>query len=183
MATNENIDSVKQPTTPDELLSMHKILRSDPQRYLRIVNRWIVEDPGNSSAYFSRHFALMDIGEPLRALEDLNKGIELEREPTSMSFLARGNVYRHLGEYEKAIEDYNRGEALDRALWEADAVGLLYQADTHARLGNEAAALDCCARLPDDFWTPGLGGAPSGDKTDIANKLRGIAAAALRKPV
>jgi tetratricopeptide (TPR) repeat protein len=179
MATSGENQSVTQPATPDELLSMHKILHEDPQRYLRIVNGWIAKDPRNSRAYFSRHFVWMDSGEPRRALEDLNKVIELE--PTPMSFLSRGHVYRHLSEYEKAIEDYNRGEAIDLALWEADAVGLLYQADTHARLGDETAALAYCARLPNDFWTPGLGGAPAGGKTEIADKLCRIAAEARGK--
>jgi len=55
-------------------------------------------------------------------------------------------------------------------------------ADVHARLGNEAAALACCARLPDDFWTPGIYGAPGGGKADIADKLRHSAVDARNKP-
>jgi len=181
MTMSEKDESIKEPTTPEELLAMHKILRGDPQRYLRIVNQWILENPNNADAYFSRHFVWMDIGEPERALEDLNKLIELK--PSSMSFLSRGGVYRHLGEYEKALKDYGRGEALDPALWEADVLGLLYQADAHARLGDEAAALAHCARLPDGFWTPGLNGAPAGNKTQIADQLRRVAAGARRKRV
>src|SRR5277367_535556 len=96
---------MKEPTTPDELSALHKILRSDPQRYLGIVNGWIDENPKNSNAYFSRHFAWMRIGEPKKAIDDLNKGMELERKPAPMSLLARGHIYRHLGEYEKALED------------------------------------------------------------------------------
>jgi tetratricopeptide (TPR) repeat protein len=93
-------------------------------------------------------------------------------------------VYRHVGEYEKALEDFDRAEAIDPEGWEKDIVlGLLDQADAHARLGNEAAALACCARLPDDFWTPGLDGAPSGGKAEIADKLRQIAADARRNRV
>jgi tetratricopeptide (TPR) repeat protein len=93
-------------------------------------------------------------------------------------------VYRHLGEYEKALEDFDRGEAINPKRWEEDVVfGLLYQADTHARLGDETAALACCARLPDDFWTPGIEGAPGGSKAEIADKLRHIAAGARRKRV
>ncbi len=173
------INEMKEPTTPEELSDLHKIRRRDPQRYLDIVNKWITADPKNTDAYFSRHFAWIDIGEPQRALEDLNRVIELE--PDRMSLLSRGNVYRHLGEYQKALKDYDRGEALDPAAWQADVLGLLYQADTHARLGNEAAALACCARLPDDFWTPGLDGAPSGDKMQITEQLRRIAADAQRR--
>jgi len=179
MATSEKKELVSEPTTPEETLALHKILRSDPQRYLRIVNEWIDDNPENSHAYFDRHFAWMKIGEPRRALEDLDKVIELK--PNMVSFLSRGEVYRHLGEYEKALEDFGRGEAIDPIEWQDAAFGLLYQADTHARLGDEASALACCARLPDDFWTPGVKGAPAGDKADIADKLRLIAADARRK--
>jgi len=52
------------------------------------------------------------------------------------------------------------------------------------RLGgfdDPVTALDCCARLPEDFWTPGLDGAPAGNKAEIAAELRRIAAAAQRK--
>ena len=179
--SEENV-SMKEPTSPEEVLILHKLLRSDPQRYLRIVNEWIRDNTRNFNAYFSRHFAWMEIGEPQRALDDLNKVIELESEPDPMSFWSRGLVYRHLGEYEKALEDFDRGEAINPKRWEEDIVfGLLYQADTHARLGNEASALAYCARLPDDFWTPGVYGAPGGGKADIADKLRRIAADARRK--
>jgi len=34
--------------------------------------------------------------------------------------------------------------------------------------------------LPDDFWTPGLDGAPAGDKAQVAEQLRRIAAEARR---
>jgi hypothetical protein len=61
---------------------------------------------------------------------------------------------------------------------EADALGLLYKADSYARLGDEASALACCARLPDDFWTPGPNDAPPGYKTEIADELRRLAAEA-----
>lgn len=170
---------MKEPATAEETLALHKILNSDPQRYLRIVNEWIDRNPANSHAYFSRHFAWMKIGEPQRALDDLNRVIELD--PTPVSFFSRGEVYRHIGEYEKALADFQRGEAIDPKDWQDGAFGPLFQADTHARLGNELAALACCARLPDDFWTPGIHGAPGGGKAEVADKLRRIAAEARRK--
>jgi tetratricopeptide (TPR) repeat protein len=172
---------MKRPSTADELLALHKLLRSDPQKYLRIVSQWIAEDPNDSGAYFSRHFVWTSIGEPQRALEDLNKVIELKLNPSPIAFMARAHVYRHLGQYEKAIEDFNRGEAIDPKEWRDGAFGPFFQADTHARLGNEAAALACCARLPDDFWTPGFKGAPGGGKAEIADELRRRAAQARRK--
>jgi tetratricopeptide (TPR) repeat protein len=171
---------MKQPTSPDEVLTMHKMLRSDPRRYLEITNQWIADDPTNSSAYFDRHFAWMTIGEPQRALEDLNKMIDLEPEPHPISFMSRAHVFRHLGEYQKAIEDFDRAEAMDPKEWQDGAFGPFFQADTHARLGNEQAALAYCARLPDDFWTPGFEGAPGGGKAEIADELRRRAAQARR---
>jgi len=179
---NETPEWTKEPTTPEELLATHKILRSDPQRYLRMVNGWIEENPANLHAYFDRHLVWIKLGEPRRALDDLNKVVEFESTPDPMSLMSRALVYRHLGEYEKALEDFDCAEAINRQGWEKNIVfGVLFQADTHARLGNETAALTCCTRLPDDFWTPGIYGAPGGDKAEVADKLRRIAADARRK--
>jgi tetratricopeptide (TPR) repeat protein len=180
MATTSS-ESMKQPGTPEELLALHKILRSDPQRYLRIIDKWIDEDPRNSHAYFSRHFAWMKIGEPRQALDDLNKVIELD--PDLVAFRSRGEIYRFLGEYGMALEDFSRGEAIDPKQWEDDAFGVYYQADAYAHLGNELAAVSCCARRPNYFWTPGVQGAPAGGKAEIAEELRRIAADARRKRV
>lgn len=115
---------MKEPKTPEEVLALHKILRSDPQRYLRIVNNWIAENPKNSHAYFDRHFAWMKIGEPRRALEDLNKVIDIA--PDASAFFSRGLVHRHLGQYEQARDDFDRGEAIDFKQWESDVFGLYY---------------------------------------------------------
>jgi tetratricopeptide (TPR) repeat protein len=175
---SKDTEKMKDPATAEELRALHDILRADPQRYLQIVNGWIEQNPESSHAYFDRHSAWMKIGEPQRALVDLNKAIELRQQPTAMAFMARGEVYRHLGQHQKALEDFDRAETIDPADWQHGIVfGLLYQADSHARLGHEAAAMNCCARLPDDFWTPGLNGAPSGNKAEVTEKLRGIAAA------
>jgi tetratricopeptide (TPR) repeat protein len=165
---------MKEPTTPEEVSALGQILRTDPQRYLQIVNDWIAENPNNSHAYFDRHFFWMKLGHPQQALNDLNKAIEIEPEP--VAFIMRGEVHRSLGEYENAVVDYARAEALDPEEWQDNGFCLLYQADAHAHLGNEAAALACCARLRDDFWTPGMNNTPSGGKPEIAEKLRRIAA-------
>ena len=118
---------------------------------------------------------------PQRALDDLNKVIELAPEP--VAFILRGEVYRFLREYEKAVVDYAHAEALDPDDWQDNGFYLLYQADAHAHLGNEAAALACCARLPDDFWTPGMNNTPGGGKAEIAEKLRRIAVDAQQRRV
>jgi tetratricopeptide (TPR) repeat protein len=169
-------EMMNEPSTPQEILELHKIQRSDPKRYFEIVNGWIERDPASSHAYFDRHQAWMDLGEPRNALDDISKAIELE--PKQRRFWARGDVYRHLGEYEKAVEDFARGEALDPAQWEEDAFPLLSQADAYARLGEAARALACCARLPEDFWTPGMNELPPGGKSEIADELRRRAASA-----
>jgi tetratricopeptide (TPR) repeat protein len=176
---SNKFESVKEPTTPEELRAAHEILRADPERYLSIVNGWIADDPESSDAYFGRHLAWMHLDEPKRALEDLDTVIRLRGESTPFSLFSRGLVHRRMGEYGKALKDFASGEAIDPEGWEKDIVfGLLYQADAHARLGNEEAALSHCARLPDDFWTPGVYGAPGGDKAEIADELRRIAAEA-----
>ena len=172
---------MKEPATAEEVLALDKLLDSDPQAYLRIVNGWIDKNPANTHAHFRRHFVWMKIGEPGRALADLDKVIELD--PTPVSLFSRGEVYRHIGEYEKALADFDHGEAIDPKDWQAGGFGPLFQADTHARLGNEAAALACCARLPDHFWTPGMHDTPVGGKAEIADALRRIAAEARRRRV
>jgi tetratricopeptide (TPR) repeat protein len=109
----------------------------------------------------------------------MDKVIELA--PTQAAFCCRGRVYRELGEHANALADFRRGEAIDPKEWEAHAIPLLYQADSYAHVGDEASALDCCARLPDNHWTPGLDGAPAGNKAEVAVELRRIAAVAGRK--
>ncbi len=170
---------MKEPTSPEEMLAFQMLRRADPRRYLEIVNEWVRQNPRNASTYFRRHFAWTDLGEPRRALDDLNTVVELA--PTQAAFCARGRVYRQLGEHERALADFRRGEAIDPKEWEDAAITLLYEADSHARLGDEPSALDCCARLPDNFWTPGLDGAPAGDKAEVAGELRRIAAQVRRK--
>jgi tetratricopeptide (TPR) repeat protein len=106
--------------------------------------------------------------------------VSIQLNPRLVAFWSRGEVYRSVGEYEKALEDFDRAEQIDPAQWTEDAFGLLVQADCHARLGNEATALACCARLHDDFWTPGIEGAPGGGKAEIAETLRRMATDARR---
>jgi tetratricopeptide (TPR) repeat protein len=170
---------VQEPNSSDEVFALHQLRRSNLPHYFEIVNEWLQENPDNFHAYFRRHFAWSDMGEPRRALDDLTKVVELA--PTQAVFCARGRVFRQLGEHENAVADFHRGEAMDPKEWSDAAITLLYQADSHARLGDVTSALDCCARLPDDFWTPGFDGAPGGNKTEIATELRRIAANVRRK--
>lgn len=172
-------ENIKQPSSEAEIKELHNILRHDPHRYLDIVNSWIEADPSDVEAYFDRHFAWMELGQPWRAIEDMNRVIGAQG--NQIEFITRGEIYRELGDHARALEDFARGEAIDPAEWEAHQVTLLYQADSHAKVGDLGAALACCARLQDDFWTPGLSGAPAGGKAEIAAALRDIAAEAVRK--
>jgi tetratricopeptide (TPR) repeat protein len=170
---------MKEERSAEEIWELHELRRADPQRFLEVINEWLQENPKSFRPYLSRHFVWRDLGEPRRALDDLDKVIELA--PSQGAFCARGRIYRQLGEHANAMADFRRGEAIDPKEWDAQAITLLYQADSHAHLGDEASALDCCARLPEDFWTPGLDGAPAGNKAEVAAELRRIAAAARRK--
>src|SRR5262249_48556393 len=97
LPVNARSKAMKEPTTAEEVKVLHELLRSDTERYLQIVNEWIEENPRNSHAYFERHFAWMKLGDPQRALDDLNMVIQLDPEP--VAFRSRGQVHRHLGEY------------------------------------------------------------------------------------
>jgi tetratricopeptide (TPR) repeat protein len=169
---------MQEPKTPEEVFALAELRRADPQRFLKIVDEWLRENPQNFRPYFRRHFLWSDMGESRRALADLDKVIELA--PSQAAFCARGMIYRQLGEHANALADFRRGEAINPKEWDDAAITLLYQADSHAHLGEEARALDCCARLSDDFWTPGLDGAPAGGKAEIARELCRIAADARR---
>jgi tetratricopeptide (TPR) repeat protein len=170
---------MKEERSPEEIWELHQLRRADPQRFLQVIDEWLRENPNNFRPYLSRHFVWSNLGKPRRALDDLDKVIELA--PSQGAFCARGRIYRQLGEHANAMADFRHGEAINPKEWEAQAITLLSQADSHAHLGEEASALDCCARLPDDFWTPGLDGAPAGNKAEVAAELRRIAAAARRE--
>jgi tetratricopeptide (TPR) repeat protein len=170
---------MQEPNTPEEIFDLYELRRADPQRYLKIVNEWLKENPRNFRAYFRRHFVWSDLGEPHRALDDLEKVIELN--PTQPAFFARGMIHRQLDDHENALIDFRRGEALGKEEWQKHAIPLFFQADSYAQVGDEANALDCCARLPDKFWTPGFEGAPGGGKSEVAEELRRIAAEARKR--
>ena len=135
---------MKEPTSEADVQELHRILQTDPQRYLQITNAWLSEDPLNVKALWNRHLGWMELGEPRKALEDLNTALAIE--PDALRYISRAEVFRHLGEYQKALDDFATSEA----------------------------------RLPDDFWTPGLNDAPAGDKAGIAARLKLIANEARR---
>ncbi|HWE72529.1 MAG TPA: tetratricopeptide repeat protein [Stellaceae bacterium] len=161
----------------DELKRQMLILRTDPKRYLELANERILANPNNSDGYFDRYQAHFRLDQYDLALADLNEVIALE--PHWIVYESRGNVLRALSRYQEALDDYNRAEATDTEEWRG-GFGRLYRAECHARLGNEKAALEDCAALRDDHWTPGHLGI-AGDKRQVTEEVRRIARQA-RKP-
>jgi tetratricopeptide (TPR) repeat protein len=160
----------------DQIRREFRLLRTDPQSYLAMIEERIAKDPDNPGNYFDRHFAWEQFGQLDRALADLNKALELEPEGKALLF-SRGTILRSLGRYEDAIWDFDRAFALDDDKIYGD-VGLVFRADCHARLGNEAAALADAARLSDEHWMPGFSGLPGGNREQVIEELRRRAAAA-----
>jgi tetratricopeptide (TPR) repeat protein len=171
---------MRHPKSSEEARDLLKLKRSDIGRYMDVVNKWIADDPRDAMAYFDRHSGWMALGRPKEALADLDRAIELD--PTPMDYLARGDVHRELGDLASALADYSTAEALmTPKAWDTMGLGLIRQAMCHAGLGDHAAALACCARMPDDLHTPGLHGAPAGGKAEIAAEALRIAAQARRR--
>lgn len=77
--------------------------------------------------------------------------------------MSRANLLVEMGRFAEALRDLDAAQAMEPEEW-VDCWGPYFRADCHARLGNEAAALADCADLPDDHWTPGVEGAPAGNK-------------------
>lgn len=161
--------------TPAELLAEHKILWEDPARYIEMISEFIRQDPNDSTEYFSRYHGWARLGRLDLALKDLDQSIELR--DAAISRLSRGSILVRMGRYQEALEDFNRAESLEPEKW-VDCWGAFRRADCHARLGNEAAALADCERLPEGFWSPGINGEPGGNKTEITAEVRRRARAA-----
>jgi tetratricopeptide (TPR) repeat protein len=155
--------------SPQELLAEHKLLQTDPARYVALKSEAIANHPNDSHAFFSRHQGWLTLGDLDQALTDISTCIAMEEK--SIRYLCRGQILCRLGRHDRALEDFNRAEALDLAEW-ASHWGPLYQADCHSRLGNEAEAIAACAKLKHDHWTPGLDGTPSGSKREVIAEVR-----------
>jgi tetratricopeptide (TPR) repeat protein len=177
--------------TYDDLQEHFHLLRTAPEKYLVLAKELIYAEPDGSDGYWSRYQALTSLKRYEEALADLNKVLSIERaspDPDSfrcrekewLTYLARGNVLRALGRYREALDDFNRTEVLDPDGWDGSFIPL-FRAECHARLGNEEAALADCAALSDDHWTPGLLGAPMGNKAEVIAEVRRLAAEARGK--
>lgn len=150
----------------------------DPRRYLAEAEDQVRKSPDDPSAYHERHIAWDLLGRKDLALKDLDTAVALR--PSWGLHEDRAVILRQLGRYREALQALNRAEAMNPEDW-AGGFGLLFRADTHARLGDEAAALADCARLPDDHWTPGFFGAPGGDKQQVITEIKRRAAIARQR--
>jgi tetratricopeptide (TPR) repeat protein len=164
--------------TREDLSRNFHLLRHAPEKYLAMAHELVRADPASADGYWCRATAYETIGKYDLALADLNKVLSFDKH--WINYETRGNVLRALGRYQEALDDYNRAEAADPEEWKG-GFGHLFRAECHARLGNEQAAMKDCAALHEDHWTPGLLGAPSGNKEQVAAELHRLARDA-RKP-
>jgi tetratricopeptide (TPR) repeat protein len=161
--------------TSDDLERQFHLLRSAPEQYLAMAQELVRADPDKSDGYWARYQAYETLEKYDLALADLDKVLSLK--PQWIVYECRGNVLRALGRYREALADFNRAEAIDPNDWNG-GFGHLFRADCHARLGNEQAALEDCAALRDDHWTPGILGAPAGNRDQVLAAIRRLAARA-----
>ncbi len=154
--------------TPEQSMAEHQVLRTDPQRYLAMMDERIQSDPANSNLYFQRQMAWDKLGRLDLSLADLDKALALEEKPVRR--LVRGEILYRLGRYREALDDFRCGEAQKPQLW-GEFGGPVYEAECHLRLGDARAALAASARIPEGHWSPGLWGAPRGNKAEITAEI------------
>jgi tetratricopeptide (TPR) repeat protein len=162
----------------DDIDREFQLRKTDPEKFLELMNAKVDHHPDDPNAYFARHQAWSRLGQLNLALADLDKALALEDH--YVTHRARGRILHGLGRYRDAIDAYNRCEELAPQQW-VGGFGPLLRADCYARLGDEGAALADCDMMRDDHWTPGLFGTPAGNKQEVAAELRRRAAAARDK--
>ena len=151
------------------------LLSSDPSRYLDMTEQLVAQNPNDALAYFSRYQVLARLGSYDRALADLDRCLSLRFKAST--FEARGELLRRMGRYGDAIKDFDASEAMDSEEWRG-GFGALYRADCYARLGDVEKALEDCATLREDHWTPGHFDLPAGTKADVIRAVKYTAALA-----
>jgi tetratricopeptide (TPR) repeat protein len=159
-------------------LSSH-LRYSNPEGYLELAHEVVRQNPTDHRAYFCRHQAHSALGRHDLALADVEKAIALS-EAHPLLHNARGVVLRELNRHEEAVEEFSRSREIAPEAW-VSIFGALFRAHSHALLGNLAEALADCAALRDDHWTPGLLGAPSGNKKEVTEEIHRLALAARRQ--
>jgi tetratricopeptide (TPR) repeat protein len=176
--THKHKEARMPKVTKDQLEQNFHLRRTMPERYLALAEEFVRADPGNPDGYWYRYHAFNSLGLHELALADLDKVISHEQ--LWILYELRGNALRLLGRYEEALVDYNKAEEADPGGW-SGGFGRLFRADCNARLGHEDAALADCVNLPEEHWTPGLLGAPMGNKAEVIAEVRSLAAEARGK--
>jgi tetratricopeptide (TPR) repeat protein len=164
-------------TNEVEWRQYHRLLRTHPEQFLRIAEDTIRQYPGDPQGYLDCVTYWMDSEQYEYALADIDTALGLE--DCQMSRLDRGMILRCLGRYREAIDELNRCEAMRPEV--VRGIVEVNRAACHAELGDLEAALAECAKLPEDWFLPGLYGAPSGNKGHVTEAVRRIAAAARQK--
>lgn len=157
---------------PDDDLKNWHLYKTDPPQYLALCNEIVRQHPNNPDVYVGRHTAWMRVGQFDKALEDLNKAINLN--PDGLLFGARGQLLYQMGRIDDAIKDLDKADELNPMEWE-EAFSPVYRAQCHAQLGNLEAALKDCRRINPQHWTPGVHGMLKGDRTEITAQIMRIA--------
>jgi tetratricopeptide (TPR) repeat protein len=161
--------------TYDDLEKNFSLLKKSPEKFLELANEFVRDQPEHSGGYFSRHFAWEKLGQVERALEDLRTAHRLG--PKVTDFYAMGRVLHSAGRFAAAVDALNAAERDDPG-WKQGR-GPFIRADCHARLGNLDAALADCECLSEDHFFPyGFLGLPKGDKQQVIEKIRRLAAEA-----
>jgi len=94
----------------EELIRLHNIYRSDPRKYVSLMDERIKKDPDDSTLYSQRHDGWRKLMEWDKALSDINRSIELRPHPVTL--VKRGNLHAEFGEHAEALNDYARAERL-----------------------------------------------------------------------
>ena len=156
--------------TPEQFDLRHLLLKKDPQKYVDTMTTHIDKNPQDRRAYFARHQGWNRLGHPEKAIGDLDAAIALGAHP--VYHLSRGQILAKLGRHHEALQDYATAEAMTSPSEWVDCWGPLHQACSYAYLGHSQEALAACSRLKEDHWTPGLDGAPGGNKQEVIAEIR-----------
>lgn len=139
--------------------SCNGALVSSPSEIIAACTDYIAANPSRTSAlaraYTWRGRAYEHSDEPDRAIEDLNRAIDIE--PSAIAFKFRANAYRMKGDAVRALADYDRSLALeqDELAW----VGIAKVQVSQERYDLAVKAMDEAIKLrPGDaalYWWRG----------------------------
>jgi tetratricopeptide (TPR) repeat protein len=102
----DNLPSVRAFEQGKSLVEEEKYLEA-----IKAFDRSINENPNHAGAYFSRGFVKWRLGEPKRALADIDTAIELDNQ-NATAYMQRSFLHYELGLWDKALSDLERHIAL-----------------------------------------------------------------------